>query len=105
MASLLLLLSFFHFKGGDMNKVCKLNIVNLNKQAKLFSQGMHPVIRIGDTGKWERMKESPSYDVSVSFFFCKLNSFFLATMIYELNFFLGFSLSGLQWRFRFKFSS
>lgn len=55
--------------GGDMNKVCKLNIVNLNKQAKLFSQGMHPVIRIGDAGKWERMKESPVYDVSVDFFF------------------------------------
>lgn len=49
--------------------MCKLNIVNLNKQAKLFSQGMHPVIRIGDTGKWERMKESPVYDVSDVFLF------------------------------------
>lgn len=44
--------------------MCKLNIVNMNKQAKLFSQGMHPVIRVGDTGKWERIKYSPVYNVS-----------------------------------------
>lgn len=47
-----------------MNKVCKINVVNLNKQAKLFSQGMHPVTRIGDTGPFERMKESPTFFVS-----------------------------------------
>lgn len=51
--------------GGDPNKVCKLNIMNMNKQTKLFSQGMHPVIRVGETGKWERTKHSPVYHVSV----------------------------------------
>ena len=35
----------------------------MNKQAKLYGQGMHPVIRIGDDGKWERMKASPTYFV------------------------------------------
>lgn len=25
---------------------------------------MHPVIRMGETGKWERIKDSPIYDVS-----------------------------------------
>lgn len=50
--------------GGDPNKVCKLNIVNLNKQAKLYSQGMQPVIRIGDTGKWERIRDNIKYNVS-----------------------------------------
>lgn len=50
--------------GGEPNKVCKLNIVNLNKQSKLFSQGMHPVIRVSETGKWERTKYSPVYSVS-----------------------------------------
>lgn len=58
-----------HFLGGEPNKVCKLNIVNLNKQAKLFSQGMHPVIRVGDTGKWERTKYSPVYHVSEFYLF------------------------------------
>lgn len=35
----------------------------MNKQAKLFSQGMRPVVRIGDTGKWELTKENPTYYV------------------------------------------
>jgi hypothetical protein len=38
--------------------------MNLNKQAKLFSQGMHPVLKIGDNGTWERMKDKPVYKVS-----------------------------------------
>lgn len=56
------------FLGGRPYQVVKINIMNLNKQAKLFSQGMHPVIRIGPSGKWERIKEKPAY--FVSFFFC-----------------------------------
>lgn len=44
-------------------KMCKLNVVNMNKQAKLFSQGMHPVVRIGDNGKWELTKDNPTYFV------------------------------------------
>lgn len=35
--------------------------MNLNKQAKLFSQGMHPVVKHGSNAKWERMKEKPSF--------------------------------------------
>lgn len=42
----------------------KLNLVNLNKQAKLFSQGMHPVMRHGATGKWERTKEKPTFTLT-----------------------------------------
>lgn len=53
--------------GGEPNKICKFNIVNLNKQAKLFSQGMHPVAKIGENGKWERLKESPTYQVIIMF--------------------------------------
>jgi len=37
--------------------------MNLNKQAKLYSQGMHPVFKIGQKGKWSRIKEKPSYFV------------------------------------------
>lgn len=53
-----------YFVGGEPNKVCKLNIINLNRQAKLFSQGMQPVIRIGEHGKWERMRDNTKYNVS-----------------------------------------
>lgn len=52
------------FAGGEAHKVCKIHVVNLNKQAKLFSQGMHPVMRVGETGPFERMKESPTFFVS-----------------------------------------
>jgi hypothetical protein len=38
--------------------------MNLNKQAKLFSQGMQPVMKIGSTGKWERIKEKVNFGVS-----------------------------------------
>lgn len=52
---------FFSVRGGEKNQAVKLNVMNLNKQAKLFSQGMHPVIKNGSNGKWERMKEKPSF--------------------------------------------
>lgn len=54
--------------GGRPYQVAKINIMNLNKQAKLFSQGMHPVMRMGPTGKWERIKEKPAYFVSNSIY-------------------------------------
>lgn len=55
---------FFSIRGGEKNQNVKLNVMNLNKQAKLFSQGMHPVVRHGLYGKWERMKERPSFYVT-----------------------------------------
>lgn len=50
--------------GGERNQLVKLNLVNLNKQAKLFSQGMHPVMRNGLSGKWERTKEKPTFQLT-----------------------------------------
>lgn len=55
---------YFSIRGGEKNQTVKLNVMNLNKQAKLFSQGMHPVIKNGSNGKWERMKEKPSFFVT-----------------------------------------
>lgn len=55
---------YFSVRGGEKNQVIKLNVMNLNKQAKLFSQGMHPVIKNGSNGKWERMKEKPTFYVT-----------------------------------------
>lgn len=49
----------------------KFNFLNLNKQAKLFSQGMHPVTRHGVNGKWERIKEKPTFLITEdSFVLC-----------------------------------
>lgn len=58
---------FFSIKGGRPFRNVKLNIRNLNRQAKLFSQGMQPVMRIGENGKWERIKDKPCYAVSFVF--------------------------------------
>lgn len=52
---------YFSIRGGEKQQVVKLNVMNLNKQAKLFSQGMHPVVKHGSNAKWERMKEKPSF--------------------------------------------
>lgn len=54
---------YFSIKGGKPSHVAKFNIMNLNKQAKLFSQGMHPVMRIGKSAKWQRIHDRPTYSV------------------------------------------
>lgn len=57
---------YFGIKGGLPSDVCKINVMNLNRQAKLYSHGMHPVVKVGVNGKWERTKDRPSYRVSRS---------------------------------------
>lgn len=52
---------YFSVRGGEKNQTIKLNVMNLNKQAKLFSQGMNTVVKHGTNGKWERMKEKPMF--------------------------------------------
>lgn len=64
-----------HFvKGGVPGTAVRLNLVSLNKQSKMYSQGMTPVFKI-DLGKsnkpntifckasWSRIKEIPTYQV------------------------------------------
>jgi len=51
-------------KGGAPFVLVKLNIVNLNRQAKMYSQGMTPVFRmVPGRSHWDRIKEKPSYTV------------------------------------------
>lgn len=64
---------YFSIRGGEKNQLVKMNVMNLNKQAKLFSQGMHPVIKHGSNGKWERMKEKPSFYVTDENFILSIN--------------------------------
>lgn len=61
-------------KGGVPGTAVRLNVVSLNKQSKMYSQGMTPVFKV-DSGKseklnakfskasWSRIKEIPTYQV------------------------------------------
>ncbi|XP_063882854.1 cytosolic carboxypeptidase-like protein 5 [Scylla paramamosain] len=55
---------FFGIKGGSVGNRVRLNVMNLNKQTKLFSQGMQPVVQCVSSirpPRWERIKEKCSY--------------------------------------------
>ena len=50
---------------GPSNAPVKLNLMNLNRQAKLYSQGMRPLYRIlPQQPQWDRIKERPTHYVS-----------------------------------------
>lgn len=61
-------------KGGVPGTAVRLNVLSLNKQSKMYSQGMTPVFKV-DLGKsdklftkyskasWSRIKEIPTYQV------------------------------------------
>lgn len=59
---------YFSIRGGEKNQLIKFNVLNLNKQAKLFSQGMYPVIKHGSNGKWDRVKDKPVFYVNALFY-------------------------------------
>ncbi|KAG7163114.1 Cytosolic carboxypeptidase-like protein 5-like, partial [Homarus americanus] len=55
---------FFGIKGGAVGNRVRLNVMNLNKQSKLYSQGMQPVMQcISNTRppRWERIKDRCTY--------------------------------------------
>ena len=52
---------YFGLRGGPAGAVIKFTVMNLNKQAKLFSQGMAPVFRIQGKTSWERIRDPPTY--------------------------------------------
>ncbi|XP_023718952.1 cytosolic carboxypeptidase-like protein 5 isoform X1 [Cryptotermes secundus] len=55
---------YFGIKGGTPFVLVKLNIVNLNRQSKMYSQGMAPVFRmVPGRSNWDRVKEKPTYAV------------------------------------------
>lgn len=69
---------YFGIRSTRPNVLVKFNIVNLNKQVKMFSQGMCPVFKIVP-GRlhWERIREKPMYtldqggnDFTLSFLYC-----------------------------------
>jgi len=52
---------FFGLKGGPLGAVLKFTVMNMNKQSKLFSQGMAPVFKIQGKSNWERIRDPPTY--------------------------------------------
>ncbi|XP_032665889.1 cytosolic carboxypeptidase-like protein 5 [Odontomachus brunneus] len=53
---------YFGVRCGCPNSSVRFNIVNLNKQVKMFSQGMCPVFKIVPGHlHWERIREKPTY--------------------------------------------
>lgn len=66
MALLSLRRSWFYFsvRGGAPGKLIKLHILNMNKQSRLYSQGMSPFVRtLPVRPRWERIRERPSFEV------------------------------------------
>ncbi|XP_078069167.1 cytosolic carboxypeptidase-like protein 5 isoform X1 [Mustelus asterias] len=55
---------YFSVKGGIPSKVIKINIMNMNKQSKLYSQGMAPLVKtVPGKPRWERVRERPTYEM------------------------------------------
>ncbi|XP_076440086.1 cytosolic carboxypeptidase-like protein 5 isoform X2 [Babylonia areolata] len=54
---------YFGIRGWTPNRLIKINIVNMNRQGKLYSQGHMPFTRILPARpKWERIRDKPSYE-------------------------------------------
>ncbi|XP_018315688.1 cytosolic carboxypeptidase-like protein 5 isoform X1 [Mycetomoellerius zeteki] len=69
---------YFGVKSSRPSVSVKFNIVNLNKQVKMFSQGMCPVFKIVPGHlHWERIRERPTYTVDQ-----KGNDFTLSFLYY-----------------------
>ena len=59
--------SWFYFgvKGGQPGKTIKLNVMNMNRQGKLYGQGMTPVVKTVPSriSKWERIRDKVTNEV------------------------------------------
>nr|XP_018876836.2 cytosolic carboxypeptidase-like protein 5 isoform X1 [Gorilla gorilla gorilla] len=56
---------YFSVRGGMPGKLIKINIMNMNKQSKLYSQGMAPFVRTLPTRpRWERIRDRPTFEMT-----------------------------------------
>ncbi|KAK7492909.1 hypothetical protein BaRGS_00015856 [Batillaria attramentaria] len=54
---------YFGIRGWTPNRLIKINIMNMNRQGKLYSQGHTPFVRLlPGKPKWERIRDKPSYE-------------------------------------------
>ncbi|XP_066248297.1 cytosolic carboxypeptidase-like protein 5 isoform X1 [Euwallacea similis] len=60
---------YFGIKAPRPGLLVKLNLVDLNRQGKMYSQGMAPVFRImPGRPKWERVQDKPVYSINEDIF-------------------------------------
>ncbi|XP_036290864.1 cytosolic carboxypeptidase-like protein 5 isoform X1 [Pipistrellus kuhlii] len=56
---------YFSVRGGSPGKLIKINIMNMNKQSKLYSQGMAPFVRtLPSRPRWERIRDRPTFEMT-----------------------------------------
>ncbi|KAM3860913.1 cytosolic carboxypeptidase-like protein 5 [Diretmus argenteus] len=55
---------YFSVRGAVPGKMLKINVMNMNKQSKLYSQGMAPVVRtLPGKSRWERVRDRPTFEM------------------------------------------
>lgn len=60
---------YFSVRGMLPGKLLKINMMNMNKQSKLYSQGMTPFVRsLPVRARWERVRDRPAFQMSDSQF-------------------------------------
>lgn len=56
---------YFSVRGVLPAKLLKINVMNMNKQSKLYSQGMAPFVRTFPVRmRWERVRDRPTFEVA-----------------------------------------
>ncbi|KAM4867729.1 cytosolic carboxypeptidase-like protein 5 isoform 1-T1 [Thomomys bottae] len=56
---------YFSVRGGTPGRLIKINIMNMNKQSKLYSQGMAPFVRtLPSRPRWERIRDRPTFEMT-----------------------------------------
>ena len=74
---------YFGVKSGPSGKVIRINVMNMNRQTRLYSQGMAPVFKVSYGTRetsWERLKTKVSYQVG-----CNCCYFHFAVFIMKLQ--------------------
>ncbi|XP_073669802.1 cytosolic carboxypeptidase-like protein 5 isoform X3 [Paramisgurnus dabryanus] len=60
---------YFSVRGLLPGKLLKINVMNMNKQSKLYAQGMTPLVRsMPVKPRWERIRDRPTFEMSDSQF-------------------------------------
>ncbi|KAM6992169.1 cytosolic carboxypeptidase-like protein 5 [Tautogolabrus adspersus] len=55
---------YFSVRGAAPGKLLKINVMNMNNQRKLYSQGMAPLVRtLPSKNRWERIRDRPSTEI------------------------------------------
>uniref|UniRef100_A0A665VW37 Cytosolic carboxypeptidase-like protein 5 n=1 Tax=Echeneis naucrates TaxID=173247 RepID=A0A665VW37_ECHNA len=55
---------YFSVRGVAPGKILKINVMNMNNQRKLYSQGMAPLVRtLPGKNRWERIRDRPTSEI------------------------------------------